>query len=217
LAKSRNNVPPPADYNDNGVMDGADYVTWRKNLGTSPILATDRLKGNGDFDTDVDQDDYNLWRSLFGSTGLYKETFGLGAAAPAAQVTLFPQQTGTTQPGSPSFAWHAVEISKVGNLVSWMVDGKQLITLDLTNYKSSVGALGGNNIMFGHADINAGASNDPLRFDLLFTLIDNVKVSTIPAGSGSAVPEPGTIAMLLIGLLTFATPRRQRHSWAQVS
>ena len=82
LAKSRNNVPPPADYNDNGVMDGADYVKWRKNLGTSPIVAGDRLKGNGDFDTDVDQADYDVWRSLFGSTGLFKETFGLGNVGP---------------------------------------------------------------------------------------------------------------------------------------
>ena len=106
--------------------------------------------------------------------------------------------------------WHDVEISKVGNLVSWSVDGKLLATLDLTNYKTSIGALGGTNIMLGHADINAGASNDALRFDLLFTLIDNVKVTTIPPGSGSAVPEPGTIGLAGLALLLRGLVRRRR-------
>lgn len=214
LAKSRSNSPPPSDYNSNVVSDGADYVVWRKNLGLTGATAL-RTTGNGDFDTDVDQADYDLWRGQFGSIGLYNETFGPGNTAPAAQVTLFPQQTGTTVTGSAAFAWHDVEISKVGNLVSWQVDAKVLITLDLTNYKSSIGALGGGNIMFGHADTNAGASNDPLRFDLIFTLIDNVKVTTIPPGSGSsidggAVPEPGTIVFAGLALLLSGIGRQRR-------
>ena len=69
--------------------------------------------------------------------------------------------------------------------------------------------------MFGHADINAGASADPLRFDLIFTLIDNVKVSTIPPGSGSSldgasVPEPGTIVFAGLALALSGVGRRRR-------
>jgi hypothetical protein len=39
---------PPGDYNQNGVVDAADYVVWRK--------------------TDNTPDGYNTWRSHFGQT-----------------------------------------------------------------------------------------------------------------------------------------------------
>ncbi len=39
------------DYNNNGVVDAADYVVWRKELGTT-----------------FTQNDYNVWRANFGQT-----------------------------------------------------------------------------------------------------------------------------------------------------
>ena len=42
----------PGDFNANGVVDAADYVIWRKGLGTI-----------------YTQDDYNLWRTNFGRPG----------------------------------------------------------------------------------------------------------------------------------------------------
>jgi hypothetical protein len=41
----------PGDYNQNGIVDAADYVLWRR--------------GNGTIYT---QSDYNLWRATFGQT-----------------------------------------------------------------------------------------------------------------------------------------------------
>jgi hypothetical protein len=108
---------------------------------------------------------------------LYTDNFG-NVPAPAAQVTQFPQQTGSTNPGSLGMEWHAVEIAKIAGIVTWKVDNVLLISLDTNNIQVPPG---GGNIMFGHSDINAGASTDPLRFDLLFTLIDNIKVATVTA------------------------------------
>ena len=71
-------------------------------------------------------------------------------------------------------AWRAVEVRKVGDLVSWYVNGALLIDVDTTDF---VEPLTGNNILFGHSDINAGSSGDALSIDLLFTLIDNVSVT----------------------------------------
>jgi len=51
----------PGDYNANGAVDAADYVVWRKGLGTT-----------------YTQNDYNVWRSNFGDTA------GSGAASNAA-------------------------------------------------------------------------------------------------------------------------------------
>lgn len=59
------------DYNENGVVDAADYVVWRDMEGQmGPGLAAD---GNGD--NTVNNLDYDLWRANFGLTS------GAGAAA----------------------------------------------------------------------------------------------------------------------------------------
>jgi hypothetical protein len=50
----------PGDYNDDGVVDAADYVVWRKNDGT--------------------QDAYNIWREHFGETA----SSGAGAGSPSS-------------------------------------------------------------------------------------------------------------------------------------
>jgi hypothetical protein len=57
---------PPAlvgDYNGDGVVDAADYVTWRDNLGSTEQLAAD---GNGD--GEVNAADYSVWKENFGRT-----------------------------------------------------------------------------------------------------------------------------------------------------
>lgn len=51
----------PGDYNQNGTADAADYVLWRKNLGSSISLPNDNTPGVG-------PDDYDRWRSHFGQT-----------------------------------------------------------------------------------------------------------------------------------------------------
>jgi hypothetical protein len=70
------------DYNANGTVDAADYVLWRKNLGTNVALPNDTTP------LDVGPDDYDAWRENFGAT-----TSAPSAAAnvpePAAYAQLF--------------------------------------------------------------------------------------------------------------------------------
>jgi hypothetical protein len=50
------------DYNDNGIVDAADYIVWRKMLGQiGPGLAAD-----GNNDGVVNQADLDVWRAHFG-------------------------------------------------------------------------------------------------------------------------------------------------------
>jgi hypothetical protein len=126
----------------------------------------------------------------------YYASFG-GVAPPAGQTALFPQQNGTTQVGSLGFEWHDVAITKVGNTVTWDIDGVRIATVDTTGLP----AFGGGNILLNQSDINNGttdAAGDPL----LFGLFDNVRVS--------AVPEPSTYALLVLGGLCLAMRRRNR-------
>lgn len=109
----------------------------------------------------------------------YYAQFG-GNSAPAAQGI-----SGTTGAGTMGFAWRDVVIEKVGNNVTWSIDG-----LLLANVDASTVTLGGNNILLNMYDTSASSTTDnPNTY--IFTLFDNVRVE--------AVPEPSMLAFGLMG------------------
>jgi hypothetical protein len=129
------------------------------------------------------------------NSNAHYSTFG-GLTAPSDQLTLYPGQTGTTLVGSGMWAWHEVEIVKSTTNVVWSIDGKTIATIPLAGAPGQGGpiVLGGNNILFGHSDINAGSSTSANDAALLFTLIDNIEV----------IPEPTSLSLLglsVVGLL----------------
>jgi hypothetical protein len=71
-------VPPqlgvPGDYNNNNVVDAADYVQWRNNLGATTEAS---INNNGD-GGGVTASDYTYWKARFGKTS----GSGAGAAVP---------------------------------------------------------------------------------------------------------------------------------------
>lgn len=54
----------PGDYNQDGVVDAADYTVWRNTLGTTGLDRGTAADGNGDGQVTVE--DYDVWRSHFG-------------------------------------------------------------------------------------------------------------------------------------------------------
>lgn len=58
------------DFDNNGVVDAADYLVWRTTVGS-----TIDLRADGDHSGGVTSDDYNVWQAHFGATG------GAGALA----------------------------------------------------------------------------------------------------------------------------------------
>src|SRR3972149_6656272 len=64
----------PGDYNSDGSVDAADYVIWRKTLGS-----TSELSANGDnigaSAGVVDQADYDFWAARFGNSNPPSATF----------------------------------------------------------------------------------------------------------------------------------------------
>jgi hypothetical protein len=66
------------DYNNNGVVDAADYVIWRKSNGQNVTIPNDSTPGT------VRLADYTVWRTNFGKT-----PFG-GAGAGAVAVVPEP-------------------------------------------------------------------------------------------------------------------------------
>lgn len=71
------------DYNDNGVVDAADYTIWRNHLGqVYPLTNEDPDNQDGQ----VTSADYDFWKVHFGET----ET-GYGAAAAAVTASAVPE------------------------------------------------------------------------------------------------------------------------------
>lgn len=122
----------------------------------------------------------------------YYASFG-NVSAPAAQLALFPQQTGNTLVGSAGMEWHQVVIEYDTTNVTWTVDGTLIATVPLAGLVTS-----GTNIFFGHSDTNAGSSTDPNDTALLFTLIDNIVVT----------PEPTSLSALALGSLVLVRRRK---------
>jgi hypothetical protein len=58
-------VGVPGDYNNNGIVDGADYVVWRKHLGQTFQLQNEV---SGTTAGTVTPEDYTAWRTRFGNT-----------------------------------------------------------------------------------------------------------------------------------------------------
>jgi hypothetical protein len=166
--------------------DGNSANDWRAYSPTAPTRYVDTAPG------------IYAAGAINGSTNAsdpYYSSFGTNSA-PAAQLTMFPQQTGTTLVGSAAMEWHQVSIQRSGANVTWVVDGTLIATVPVTDDT----ALTGNNIFFGHSDTNGTSSTDPNDGALLFTVIDNVRV----------IPEPSAALLLVLGVMRVASARRRR-------
>lgn len=122
----------------------------------------------------------------------YQTNFPGGVSAPTAQTAAFPSQTGATGPGSIGWQWRHVVITKTANLVTWDVDGIRLANVNLDEVTA---VFGGENILFAQSDINA--TQTTLELDpMLFGLIDNVKVTSIPGAQVTAVLQDPNVAII---------------------
>ena len=74
----------PGDHNDDGKVDAADYIVWRKNQGTRNTLPNDPNGGT------IGATQYNTWRANFG------EMAGSGSVA-TANATV-PEWPGPIRP-----------------------------------------------------------------------------------------------------------------------
>lgn len=68
------------DYNEDGVVDAADYTTWRSLEGQAILMPNDLTPGT------VAEEDFLVWRSNFGNV--------LGAGASAVSSASVPEPTG---------------------------------------------------------------------------------------------------------------------------
>jgi ELWxxDGT repeat protein len=96
-------LPTPAgDYNQNSVVDAADYVLWRKTLG-----GTTNLQANGDNTgasaSIIDEADYVVWGSNFGNTAWATSSSGKFTTSPDTDlVAAVASSAALSAPSAPA-------------------------------------------------------------------------------------------------------------------
>jgi hypothetical protein len=71
------------DYNDNGIVDAADYVVWRKALVSGSGLPNETASVGV-----VDTEDYAAWRANFGADGTSDNVAGTAVPEPSVEAIL---------------------------------------------------------------------------------------------------------------------------------
>jgi hypothetical protein len=59
-------LPNNADFNEDTIVDSADYILWRMNNGLTG--GATHSQGDANHDGNVNGDDYDIWRSQFGTS-----------------------------------------------------------------------------------------------------------------------------------------------------
>jgi hypothetical protein len=187
--------PTDGDYNDDGKVDGADYVTFRDNEGTTNVLPNDPTGGT------IGTAQYDTWRANFGG----------------------PSGDGIVDINDIGEGWHTFSA-----LIK-----PDSITVEVDLYRDGI------NNATGQAGVPDASENWPLQMNLAagaagafnslrigppsgvsgndHTVFDNVFLTVIdvPTGAGSSlasVPEPASLALVVLGSVGLIGRRRSRQN-----
>lgn len=110
--ESQTSVGPslPGDYNGNNVVDAADYVLWRKTMGSS-VTTYSGSDGNGNGAVDVG--DYGVWRSNFGSKIAAGEQLSVASSDTSIDSSIATSVDTSTPSGTSDS--HALEVVSLQN------------------------------------------------------------------------------------------------------
>jgi len=203
LADSRARFNALGDYNGNDVVDTADYVVWRKNKGLMSGATT--AQGDGDGDGDVDDDDYTYWRSRFGNV---TEDYFRGSQA----MTVSPD-------GTKLAVLHNNNVISIIPLVNGLPDLDNRMafsTLPATVSGRDIAFDAAGNLHYVSSGQGVYAILEPGGHSIATTAWNgsaftfNITNTPPPGiGSGAVIPEPGTVALALSGLVVAFGGRRR--------
>lgn len=201
-----------ADFDNDSDVDGNDFLTWQRGLGTAAGATNDI--GDANADGAVNDADLNYWKVQQGAPGAgdhaVTKTFLMlidmgdgGDSWPADQEWKIIQAFDLSNAAS---AWHTlgIDYNPATGAVVAKYDGQTL------NFNTATGLIG--NFYVGYREGLPGAGNGTARpptYDLV-----------APGGAG-AVPEPATVAIVVCGALALAGAARRRQadqrSWNAVA
>ncbi len=164
------------------TLDGGSSADWRVYSSDKPVsyAATDLTNGVAVYEASLGGTDTTARNAsnvyYAGNAAFPANTIPAAQTAIVAGIDPLVDHTGTAQPGITAFSWAQSEITKIGSVVSWKVNGVLIGSVDTSVF---VTPTGGNNILLGHGDTNAGSSSDALFSTLTFSLFDNIRVEDV--------------------------------------
>jgi hypothetical protein len=111
----------PGDFNGDNVVNAADFVVWRKNLGAP---TESNLNDNGDGLNGVDVADYQLWRQNLGVTGTAAATqsdgdFNADGMVDTADLVIWRKNLGASTESSLNNNGDGINGIDVGDYQLW--------------------------------------------------------------------------------------------------
>ncbi|QDU56602.1 PEP-CTERM sorting domain-containing protein [Aeoliella mucimassa] len=175
------------DFNADGSVDLADYTVWRDNLGGDSSV----LNGNGSGSSIVTRTDYNIWKANFGGV----DTGGEGWDSLADRdtpVAGFPQSAGD------GTGWETGDGASLFELEEYRLIGES--TMSTTPISLGAAYAGGvdgpNDLSFSYR-----SGGEILYGSIRYT-------TTVPTLSTANVPEPSTLALLVLAGATLLIAKR---------
>lgn len=125
---------PIGDYNDNGVVDAADYVIVRQNMGTNFELPNRAAANTGN----VSEADYTSWRNNFGNIAGRPYVMNIGGGL---DVNGLPPTDPVNNPDGTYTPHVTFEFDRVGLLFGGALDADQAIFDNVTINKQTIETL----------------------------------------------------------------------------
>jgi predicted outer membrane repeat protein len=91
-------IPPTAnaDFNDNTVVEGGDFLIWQRNAGRIDVDGDSRLSGDADGNGNIDLNDLYIWRQQFGQTIVSTSSFDQNPAVDGYDLMIWQANRGMT-------------------------------------------------------------------------------------------------------------------------
>jgi hypothetical protein len=178
-----------ADFNGNGTVDAADYTVWRNNLGLMDTAT--QATGDANGDGDVTAADYTAWKSAFGEA-----SGGNGTSLNPAGWNSHDDQN--VDPNGVDVVNNLAE----GSPSSTILTEARLI--GSSTWDNAETRPIGNIYTPGAPHNLVFRYRDPARKNFLVQGL----VTYVGAGGGSAVPEPGSLVLLLTACVAACAQRR---------
>jgi hypothetical protein len=180
---------PTGDYNNNGVVDAADYVLWRKG-GT---LQNDPTPG-------VQPADYDVWRANFGKSVTTLNTSSW-TSLQDQNLAGFPAGNGTGNGWEEDGGSRGSVLSE-----SYLTGNSAVISGSTVTLGAAFNVGSPHNLEFRYSVV---PDNGLGQFTGPGTLVRGfVRYVTLGAGTSTSIPEPASVIFVGIGLVTLGVGGR---------
>ena len=210
------NPPGPlGDYNHNSTVDAADYVLWRKTLGTRDdgVDPAENMVANGNNEGEsenfIDEADYETWKINFGQATAIDPTEYMVGQTIRMRMIYTPPVENPSIPFNPEDP--GLNVMTPGTMEYQIsLEGGPVVTSGPVAFDNIWKGLPNNTQVMLRVQNLSTATAAPDASKVTFSNIDvNGPAPGLGAGLVAAIPEPTSVLLAAFGLLCWGVCRRR--------